>query len=197
MVRGDKRESLVRAAMGLFHRNGYGPTSLADIAEEAEVPLGNVYYYFKTREDILRAVVQERLTPVRAGREALETTIADPRERLLAFVAGFEARTEESTAFGCPAGGLCYEMNKQGGAAAEEASVLLRDVLEWVFRQFRAMGFRETQARDFAARLIAARQGSILLSNTFKDPQYIKAETARLKEWIASLPSPHKERKRS
>src|SRR5260370_7942720 len=48
----DKRSRLLSAAVGLAYRNGFGATSLADIAREAEVPLGNVYYYFKTKDEI-------------------------------------------------------------------------------------------------------------------------------------------------
>src|SRR3984893_6872237 len=48
----DKRSRLVSAAVDLAYQNGFGATSLADIAREAKVPLGNVYYYFKTKEEI-------------------------------------------------------------------------------------------------------------------------------------------------
>ena len=50
----DKRSRLVGAAVGLAYQNGFGATSLADIAREAKVPLGNVYYYFKTRTRLAR-----------------------------------------------------------------------------------------------------------------------------------------------
>jgi hypothetical protein len=46
----DKRSRLVSAAVGLAYQNGFGATSLADIAREAEVPVGNVFYY-KWRSD--------------------------------------------------------------------------------------------------------------------------------------------------
>jgi len=195
MLKADKWHSLVTAAGQLFHRQGYEQTSLADIASAAQVPLGNVYYYFKTRDELLKAVVEERLKASRAKRAALEA-LASPRERLLALVAGFEEGVEENTAFGCPMGSLCQETNKQGGEAASEAAGPLRDVLEWVTRQFRAMGFREKEARENAARLIGARQGSTLLANTFKDPQYIRMEIVRLKEWLSALPA-NKERKKT
>jgi TetR/AcrR family transcriptional repressor of nem operon len=195
MVRADKWRSLVEAASRLFYQQGFEHTSLADIAAAAEVPLGNVYYYFKAREELLKAVLQERLASMRAKRAELEK-LPDPRERLLAFVAGFEARAEESTAFGCPVGGLCQEMNKHGGAAAEEAAALLRDIVDWTARQFRAMGFDDAQAHEHATRIAAARQGSILLSNTFKDPRYIRLETARLKEWLSGLPAGKARRKK-
>ncbi|WP_343869414.1 alpha/beta hydrolase, partial [Dactylosporangium roseum] len=51
-----KRDRLVRAACSLFHQRGVGHTSLADIAKTADVQIGNVYYYFKTKDDIIRAV---------------------------------------------------------------------------------------------------------------------------------------------
>src|SRR5258706_13900916 len=57
----DKRSRLVSAAVGLAYRNGFVATSLADIAREAEVPLGNVYYYFKTKDEIGEAIVELRL----------------------------------------------------------------------------------------------------------------------------------------
>jgi hypothetical protein len=57
----DKRSRLVSAAVGLAYQNGFGATSLADIAREAEVPLGNLYYYFKTKDDIGEAIVELRL----------------------------------------------------------------------------------------------------------------------------------------
>ena len=43
----DKRERLISAADTLIHRQGFYRTTLAHIAEEAKVPLGNVYYYFQ------------------------------------------------------------------------------------------------------------------------------------------------------
>ncbi|MCK5749515.1 MAG: TetR/AcrR family transcriptional regulator, partial [Oricola sp.] len=51
-----KREALVQAAAELFWTRGYEASSLADIASAARVPLGNVYYYFKTKSDLAGAV---------------------------------------------------------------------------------------------------------------------------------------------
>ena len=48
----DKRVRLIEAAKVLIHQQGFHLTTLADIAQEADVPLGNVYYYFKTKEAI-------------------------------------------------------------------------------------------------------------------------------------------------
>ena len=47
--------------MKLAYRDGFRESSLADIAKAAHVPVGNVYYYFKTKEELGEAVVERRL----------------------------------------------------------------------------------------------------------------------------------------
>ena len=52
-----KRERLVASAAALFHHQGVQRTTLAEVATDADVPLGNVYYYFKTKDDLVAAVI--------------------------------------------------------------------------------------------------------------------------------------------
>jgi TetR/AcrR family transcriptional repressor of nem operon len=183
-----KRESLIRAADSLFHRNGFERSSIADVAAAAAVPLGNVYYYFKTRDELVKSVSDRRLASVRARRSEWDA-LASPRDRLIAYVKSWENLTDELTAHGCPVGSLCLEANKQGGSVARDASSVFRDSLEWLGTQFRAMGLPVRQARANAAQLLSGRQGSVLLSNTFKDPEYIRLEIARLKKWLGDMPA--------
>jgi AcrR family transcriptional regulator len=46
-----KRDRLIAGARETIHRQGVEATTLADIAEASGVPLGNVYYYFKSKDD--------------------------------------------------------------------------------------------------------------------------------------------------
>jgi AcrR family transcriptional regulator len=55
---GDSRTRLLQAAEKTTYLYGFGSTSLADIAKAAEVPLGNIYYYFKTKDEIGGAIVE-------------------------------------------------------------------------------------------------------------------------------------------
>jgi TetR/AcrR family transcriptional repressor of nem operon len=195
MVGTEKRDRLVRAADILFHRNGFEHTSIADIAAAADVPVGNVYYYFKSRGDFVKAVTELRAEPVRARRAEWDE-LASPKDRLLAYVKSFENGIDFFTAHGCPTGGLCVEANKQGGPIAEDASALFRESLEWLGKQFRSMGQSAAEARSNAARVLSGRQGSVLLANTFQDPEYIRMEIKSLKQWLGELPS-GKERKKT
>ncbi len=74
----DKRSRLLSAAVDLAYQNGFGATSLADIAREAKVPLGNVYYYFKTKDEIGEAIVELRLAELSARRQTQDEQLPTP-----------------------------------------------------------------------------------------------------------------------
>ena len=66
-------------------------TTLADIAHAADVPLGNVYYYFKTKDELVDAVIASRAQDVGPPWQALEQH-RTPKARLKAFVRMLMAR---------------------------------------------------------------------------------------------------------
>src|SRR6266536_184061 len=66
-ARGGKRERLVASAGERLHRQGVAATTLADIAQAADVPVGNVHYYFRTKDDLVRAVIEAQLDQVEAA----------------------------------------------------------------------------------------------------------------------------------
>jgi TetR/AcrR family transcriptional repressor of nem operon len=66
-----KRDRLIDAASQLFYEQGVERTTIADIAAAADVPAGNVYYYFKAKDDIVDAVVSMRIGGIEAMYAAL------------------------------------------------------------------------------------------------------------------------------
>src|SRR6516225_8065803 len=112
-----KRERLIAAACDLFYRQGIASTTLAHIAEAADVPVGNMYYYFKTKDDIVAAVVEARTEELRSATAALQRRHGSPKARLKALV-GLLADSRDMIAdHGCPYGTLCTELANHTGAA--------------------------------------------------------------------------------
>jgi len=181
----DKRARLIEAAKVLIHHQGFNLTTLADIAQEADVPLGNVYYYFKTKEAIGAAVI-EVLAKEGLERLAAWDKIAYPRERLVALVEYEAGQVEKVARSGCPTGGLCQELAKQGGVLADAASQLLGQLIDWSEKQFKALAGAD-KAREHAIQLIATLQGTALLVNTFKDMKLFSKQSNSLIEWIGKM----------
>src|SRR6266851_10371358 len=80
-ARGGKRARLVASALDLLYRQGVARTTLADVAEAADVPIGNVYYYFKTKDALVEAVIDAHADSLRAMFASFERH-HDPRARL-------------------------------------------------------------------------------------------------------------------
>jgi TetR/AcrR family transcriptional repressor of nem operon len=107
----DKRSRLIQTAAKLAYRQGFRKTTLADIAEEAQVPLGNVYYYFKTKDEFAAAVVEHRLKELGKLQRSWEEMYS-PKERLCACVQSTAENAEALARGGCSVGTLCTELRK-------------------------------------------------------------------------------------
>lgn len=181
----DKRERLIQTAVNLVYQQGFHQTTLADIAQQAQVPLGTVYYFFKTKEAIGQALVDQYL---RNYQDALRQWDNDPNpkarlEACVQLMLGDGLRLSQS---GCPIGTLCSELHKQGGPLARQASGIFGELLAWLEAQFQALGKGE-ESSNLAVHLLSAMEGATLLTQSFHTPEYIEREAEQLAQWIRSL----------
>lgn len=180
-----KRERLVSAAYELVYRQGVVRTTLADIAEAADVPPGNVYYYFKTKEDIVAAVVQAHVRQIASTLEELERRHRTPKARLKGLIR-FLAKQADSTArYGCPHGTLSAELGKRDAGVDPLAAALMQIQLDWAERQFGSVGRRD--AHDLAVELLVSYQGSAVLANALAQPELMTRQARRLEKWVDAL----------
>src|SRR5277367_829833 len=153
----EKRAELVGSATRLLHRQGFQRTTLADVASDAQVPLGNVYYYFKTKEALAEAVIASHEAALRVRFAAWTVSHVDPRKRLRCLVRAPLDAADSVIQFGCPHGSLCQELEKLGDGAplAAAAARLLGVYVAWAEEQFRALG-KGREAHALAVELVAA-----------------------------------------
>jgi TetR/AcrR family transcriptional repressor of nem operon len=96
-------------------------------------------------------------------------------------------QTETLSRFGCAIGSLCQELSKQGGQMAASSSVLLTDIIQWVKKQFSALGKDEEQASHLAEYFVSTLQGTFLLAATFKEPRFLERQNKILEEWLVTV----------
>lgn len=185
LARPDKRTTLRNAAVELAYRQGFRKTTIAGLAEESGVPIGNIYYYFKTKEDVGEAILDVRLSQFHRLRDYAET-LTDPKERIRLFIdLTFNNRSVVAER-GCPMGSLCAELLKDGGVLAEKSNALFAEPMAWIERQFAAMG-KADEAANLTLQLQASLQGVSLLAQSFRDPTLIETEVRRLKRWLDEI----------
>ncbi|MGW5451324.1 TetR/AcrR family transcriptional regulator [Nocardia sp. NPDC003979] len=179
--RAGKRERLVEAAARVFYEQGIEKTTIADIATAADVPVGNVYYYFKTKDQFVHAVIETHASTL-AEVVARLAPLPGPAERLKAMVDSWVDQRDLAARFGCPTGSLAAELDKRPDGFGGEPARLMSLLIDWARDQFTEFG--RPDAAELAVAFVAAYQGISLITNTFRDPDLMATEGDRLKRWI-------------
>ncbi|MEO3753857.1 TetR/AcrR family transcriptional regulator [Streptomyces sp. B6B3] len=184
----DKRRRLVTEATRVLHEQGVERTTLADIARAADVPLGNVYYYFKTKDELVLAALAEHSAHLDALTSRLDE-LPEPRDRLRALVEAWVGQRDVAARHGCPTGTLAVELDKRADGTLDAAvGAVVRRLLDWTGQQFRALGLPDPDG--LAVTFVGAYQGMSLLANALRDPDVMAREGARLIGWLDSLSAP-------
>ena len=128
----------MEAARVLFWDQGYHATSLAEIAARAGVHNGSLYYFFRTKDDLLVAVLERYLEILRPVlMDPLNESVTDPLERIFGLLEGYRTGLEMSGfTKGCPIGNLALEVGDTHPAArakiAENFSGWQQCIRQWL-----------------------------------------------------------------
>lgn len=179
------REQIVSAADQLFYQQGYEHTSFKDIAAAVSISRGNFYYHFKTKDDILAAVIEYRLANTRQMLDQWQAEGVTPADRIRCFIKILIRNQAKIKLYGCPVGTLTSELAKLGHGAQADASRLFTLFREWLRKQFIELG-REDDADELAMHLLARSQGVATLASAFHDEAFIHQEVEQMCDWLSA-----------
>jgi len=141
----EKRTRIEEAARELFIKRGFHATSMRDIAAGADASLGNLYNYYRTKEDILESIIARYQKVIDARLRAIFDEVEEP------------FRPESLVRFG--------QMIKELVSAHSDFWLLMYiDVLEFENRHFRKMfdGLAASLRRRFAPQFTALKREGAL-----------------------------------
>ena len=186
-LKGDaNRRRIVDAADRLFYRQGYNRTSFSDIAQAAGLSRGNFYYYFKSKDEILEAVIERRREQYAEMLAEWSERVPAPRERLRHFVRMLLDGRSELLRYGCPIGSLTLELAKTQCRQRDHARELFEVFRGWLKEQFAAIGHVQ-DADELACHLLVLGQGVSLLAPVYTDPELIEREVSHIDAWLDAL----------
>lgn len=62
----ERRREIIQAARELFAANGFMKTTISDIAERSGMAKGLFYYYFRTKDDVMAAAIEDYIAQTQA-----------------------------------------------------------------------------------------------------------------------------------
>ena len=84
-----KRRTIIESAKMLFSRKGFFSTAISDIVRETDLPVGTIYTYFNSKEEIVKVIVEEGWADIYGRLEATMKAQAKPQDRLRFLIDGF------------------------------------------------------------------------------------------------------------
>lgn len=187
MKRGQhKRAALTASAAELFWQKGYSATSIADIAAASNVPLGNIYYYFRSKSDFANAVSDVFVDETQAMLAGIETEEPDPRRRLALLVARLSRSMKSRVAYGCPIALCVRDFRRDAPGAAERAGEAFTLLIGFAARELGRTGIRPSISLSTARAAVAEWQGGMMLAHALKDATILAESFRRMENTLIS-----------
>jgi len=105
------REKILDAVFKLVYIHGYNGTSMAMILKECGIPKGSLYHYFKSKKEMVLAVVKERINPRMDEFYQLDEENTEEGIEALIVAVLKVTKNEMLVSFGCPLNRLNQEMS--------------------------------------------------------------------------------------
>jgi len=185
---------LLNAALARFRERGYTDTTVEDLCRAAGVTKGTFFHYFASKEALARAAIQhwnEMTGALFAG--ASYHHVADPRERLLAYL-DFRVQLVrgELPEFTCLLGTLAQEVFASHPALGAACGSGMDGHLRTLVPTIEAAKARYAPQADWSAESLARHmqvviQGSFVLAKALQTPQVVQEAIEHLKNYVEQL----------
>lgn len=185
MKRGERtRRDIISAASRLVYEKGFAQAAISDVVAETGLSKGNITYHFKSKDDILRAVVEYRAQRSIDGFAKWERTSDTPQECLNKYVESLVKSSSELVRFGCRNGSLASELGKGGADEHRLGQNVFDTTLAWLAKQFELSGASPRHAGELAVELMTRGQGVCVLAQAYGDEELFVREIGKLAEWL-------------
>lgn len=188
MSKQSTQSRIIEKADELFYQQGFEHTSFAHIAEVLEISRGNFYHHFKTKDQILAAVIKYRLDKTKSMLDVWQHDADSPLDRIQCFINIMIMNQAKIKLYGCPVGTLTAELAKLDHALLTNANQIFILFRDWLSQQFKALGY-QSKADNLAMHLLARSQGIATLASAFQDEKFILAEVDELNLWLQQFAS--------
>jgi len=179
VVHPGKAQEIIQCANALLADGGYNGFSFADIATQVGVRKASIHHHFATKAALVRATVAQHRQAVRQGLQALDASVADPHERLVAYCGYWAECIRQSSPPICICALLAAELPSVPEEVAAEVTTHFHDLHAWLaatMGQGAATGtlaLRDAPAAE-AAVFMASIHGAMLAARAAGQPGLFK-----------------------
>lgn len=185
MTEQSRREHIVEVANNLFHAKGYNQTSISDIANQLGITKGNLQYHFRSKEDLLQAVIDYRMENMGDFLQRCRNENPEPRDRLKRIVQMLLDEKEGLITSGCTIGSINVELGKCQKPLQQKSLQMFNQLGGWIEQAFTDLG--KDNAKTLTMHMLSMIQGAALMSYAYHDGKILQRECGFIDQWIDEI----------
>ncbi|MCK5390818.1 MAG: TetR family transcriptional regulator C-terminal domain-containing protein [Deltaproteobacteria bacterium] len=170
------KEKVIDSAQVLFHLNGFQNTSIDDILKQTGVTKSNLYYHFKSKEELGLLILEKRISEYEKKffLETLGDTSISPEQRLKNYYKKVTTYHKNlNCRNGCPFGNLALEMsdiNEKFRLRLSEFFSHWQKIIELCIKEgIKQKQFRgDISPKTISQLIISHLEGAILMAKTHR-----------------------------
>ncbi len=186
------RLRLVDAARALFWEKGFEATSLGDVVKRAKANPGSLYYFFKTKEQLLLAALDrysELLWPMVV--EPAFKVVDDPMVRIFTILEGYrQGLIATEFGRGCPIGNLALEVSEALPAAREKVAANFDGWVGWIRKCLDDAADQlppETDRAVLARFVLTVMEGAVMQARAYHSLEPFDSAVEVLRDYFSRL----------
>jgi TetR/AcrR family transcriptional repressor of nem operon len=169
MQKTSTREKILNSAYMLFYKKGFNGTSIDDILKDAKLNKGSLYHIFKSKKEVLLAVIEERIAPILTESDYKiiqeELNPLTFLEKELLDIDFFDFK------HGCPLNNLVQEMSPVDEDVAKILLKIYNNLEYYYFLAFRDENMNETEKKSLAKMMVATVEGAIMAAKAAQNKE--------------------------
>lgn len=182
------RDKILDAVFALVYVNGYNGTSMSMILNRCDIPKGSLYHYFKSKKEMVLAVIKERLSPRMDEFYALEHVDNEHEINTIINSILKVTQKDELIMYGCPLNRLNQEMSPIDKDFEKEINAIYERIRGKIINLFKNSDLQDGVDRDSLAEfIIATVWGTLSLSPTQSSKERYLQSVNHLITYLKSL----------
>ncbi|MDH3974923.1 MAG: TetR/AcrR family transcriptional regulator [Deltaproteobacteria bacterium] len=191
--RGQKtRQRIIDVAFKLFHKQGIHATSVDEILKHSDAGKSQFYYYFKNKDDLIHAVVQDFYQKLKGKDSALSFDIQSWGDLENWFASFINFQKSTACSLGCPLATIAYELGHDQQLIRQDIHLIFEFTCNALARFFTALADKGELKKganpdEMANLCFVTMQGGMLISKVRKETHDFESSVAHVLNYLKSF----------
>ncbi len=160
------REKIINSAHKLFYEKGFNGTSIDDILKDAKLNKGSLYHIFKSKKEVLLAVIEEKIA---YNLEQKYKNIATEEQPLRYLEEKLLTTDSFDFKHGCALNNLVQEMSPVDEDVAKALLKAYNDLEHYYFLALRDENMSDEEKKSLSKMMVATVEGAIMVAKAAQD----------------------------